>query len=386
MVANINIPSTMIVGAGAVQHLAGCVQRLGAHRALLVTDSFLMSNGTAQRVIDHLQENNIEVSVFAEVQPDPTIQNVESGLEVLQSSEADLIIALGGGSPIDAAKAIAVLATNPAPLRQYMGYHKIPRAGVPLIAIPTTAGTGSEVTKVTVITDSIRNVKMMMLDAHLLPTAALVDYQLTMTMPPSLTAHVGVDTLTHGIEAYVSRKANSITDPMALSCIQLVAQYLYSAWQQPDNHAARAAMSIAATQGGMAFSNSSVCLVHGMSRPLGALYHIPHGLSNASLLPVVTRFSISGAPARYAVIARTMGYASAADQDETAAEALVSGLEGLNEKLCVPRLRDCVKVERETYESSLEKMANDALESGSPHNNPVVPTIEQICALYREAW
>jgi alcohol dehydrogenase class IV len=386
MVANINITSTMIVGAGAVQHLAGCVQRLGAHRALLVTDSFLMSNGTAQRVIDHLQENNIEVSVFAEVQPDPTIQNVEAGLEVLQSSEADLIIALGGGSPIDAAKAIAVLATNPAPLSQYMGYHKIPRAGVPLIAIPTTAGTGSEVTKVTVITDSIRNVKMMMLDAHLLPTAALVDYQLTMTMPPSLTAHVGVDTLTHGIEAYVSRKANAITDPIALSCIQLVAQYLYSAWQQPDNHAARAAMSIAATQGGMAFSNSSVCLVHGMSRPLGALYHIPHGLSNASLLPVVTRFSISGAPARYAVIARTMGYATAADQDETAAEALVRGLEGLNEKLCVPRLRDCVKVERETYESSLEKMANDALESGSPHNNPVVPTIEQICALYREAW
>ena len=270
MVANINIPSTMIVGAGAVQHLAGCVQRFGAQRVLLVTDSFLMSNGTAQRVIDHLQENNIGVSVFAEVQPDPTVQNVEAGLEILQCNEADLIIALGGGSPIDASKAIAALATNPAPLSQYMGYHKIPRAGLPLIAIPTTAGTGSEVTKVTVITDSIRNVKMMLLDAHLLPTAALVDYELTMTMPSGLTAHVGVDTLTHGIEAYVSRKANAITDPIALSCIQLVAQNLYSAWQQPDNHAARAAMSIAATQGGMAFSNSSVCLVHGMSRPLGA--------------------------------------------------------------------------------------------------------------------
>lgn len=386
MIANINIPSTMIVGAGAVQHLAGCVQRFGAQRALLVTDSFLMSNGMAQRVIDHLQENNIGVSVFAEVQPDPTVQNVEAGLEVLQRSEADIIIALGGGSPIDAAKAIAVMATNAAPLSQYMGYHKIPMAGVPLIAIPTTAGTGSEVTKVTVITDSARNVKMMMLDAHLLPTAALVDYELTMTMPPGLTAHVGVDTLTHGIEAYVSRKANPITDPIALSCIQLVAQHLYSAWQQPDNHVARAAMSIAATQGGMAFSNSSVCLVHGMSRPLGALYHIPHGLSNATLLPVVTRFSISGALARYAVIARTMGYATAADADETAAEALVSGLEHLNEKLRVPRLRDCVQVERERYEASLEKMANDALASGSPQNNPVTPTVEQICTLYREAW
>jgi alcohol dehydrogenase class IV len=295
-------------------------------------------------------------------------------------------VALGGGSPLDAAKAISILTTNPPPLNQYMGYHKIPSPGAPLIAIPTTAGTGSEVTKVTVITDSDNDVKMMMLDFHLLPTVALVDYELTMSMPPALTAHVGVDTLTHGIEAYVSRKANALTDPIALSCIKLVTNHLYEAWRNPTNSEAREAMSIAATQGGMSFSNSSVCLTHGMSRPIGALYHLPHGLSNAVLLPTVTRFSLGGALARYATVARTMSYASLSDDDETAADALATGLETLNTQLQVPRLGECLKVSREDFERSLSKMASDALASGSPQNNPVVPTIDEIIELYRLAW
>jgi alcohol dehydrogenase class IV len=297
-----------------------------------------------------------------------------------------LIVALGGGSPIDAAKAISIMATNQPPLSQYMGYHKIPRPGVPLIAIPTTAGTGSEVTKVTVITDQEKNIKMMMLDYHLLPTVALVDYELTLTMPQGLTAHVGVDTLTHAIEAYISRKANALTDPIALACVKLVADNLYKAWNEPENHEARSAMAIAAAQGGMAFSNSSVCLVHGMSRPIGALYHVPHGLSNAVLLPAVTRFSIPGALARYAVVARVMGYAATNNDDETAADALAEGLEQLNKQLAVPRLRDCVKADADAFDTSLPKMAADALASGSPQNNPVVPTAEQIMELYREAW
>ncbi len=196
-----NVPSTVITGAGASVELGALAQRLGARRVLVVTDAFLVGTGLATRFVDHLERLGIAVHVFAGVQPDPTVLNVQAGLAVLRQTEAEVIVALGGGSPIDAAKAISVLATNPEPLSQYAGYHKIPRAGVPLIAIPTTAGTGSEVTKVAVITDTDRDVKMMLLDAHLAPTAALIDYELSMSMPPALTAHVGVDTLTHGIEA-----------------------------------------------------------------------------------------------------------------------------------------------------------------------------------------
>lgn len=384
MIANIHIPSTLVVGGGAITQLPNQVKRLGARRVLLVTDGFLAGNGVADRIVDLLRSDGISVAVYSDVQPDPSVQNVHEGLRAFGESGAELIVALGGGSPIDCAKAIAVLTTNPAPLSQYMGYHKIPKPGVPLIAIPTTAGTGSEVTKVTVITE--QDVKMMLLDVHLLPTVAIVDYELTLSMPPGLTAHVGVDTLTHAIEAYVSRKANPMTDAIALSCIRLVAGALVVAWNDPHNHTAREAMSLAAAQGGMAFSNSSVCLVHGMSRPIGAVYHVPHGLSNAVLLPAVTRFSISGALERYATIARVMGYASTEDDDETAADALVDGLTALNQQLDVPPLRDCVRVDFAQFEASLEKMASDALDSGSPQDNPVVPTVEQIRALYIEAW
>jgi alcohol dehydrogenase class IV len=384
--STLNIPSSVIVGSGASLEVAAYVKRMGVKRVLLVTDKFLAGNGVADRIVKCLQSNGIAVAVYSDVQPDPSVQNVHDGLRVFGESGAEAIVALGGGSPIDAAKAISILTTNPPPLIQYMGYHKIPRPGVPLIAIPTTSGTGSEVTKVTVITDTENNVKMMLLDYHLLPIVALVDYELTVTMPQSLTAYVGIDTLTHAIEAYVSRKANPMTDPIALSCIQLVAEHLVQAWNIPDDHAARSAMSIAAAQGGMAFSNSSVCLVHGMSRPIGALYHVPHGLSNAVLLPTVTRFSIPGALPRYATVARVMGCAAHDTDDETAAEALVEELERLNQSLNVPRLRDCVKADQAQFATMVEKMALDALASGSPQNNPITPTAEQIVELYWAAW
>lgn len=386
MTTTFNLPATIAFGAGCSRELPAHVQRLGGTHALIVTDAFFAGNGLAAEFVALLTQNNIASGVFSGVQPDPTDDNVMAGVTALRESNADIVVALGGGSAIDCAKAIAMLARNEAPLRQHMGWHKVPRAGVPLIAIPTTAGTGSEVTRVAVITDTAREEKMMLLSAHLMAKAALVDFELSMTMPPALTAHVGVDTLTHGIEAYVSRRANLMTDPIALSCIALTASSLLIAFREPDNRAAREAMAMAACQGGMAFSNSSVCLVHGMSRPLGALHHVPHGLSNAVLLPAVTRFSLDGALPRYATIARIMGLAGGNDDDATAGRKLVDGLEMLNEALQIPPLRECVKVGRAKFERGLEKMAGDALASGSPQNNPVVPTVEQIIALYREAW
>ena len=227
---------------------------------------------------------------------------------------------------------------------------------------------------------------MMMLSVNLLPTVALVDYELTLSMPPALTAAVGVDTLTHGIEAYISRKAHGMTDPLALSCIQLVAQHLRTAYREPDNREARAGMMLAACQGGMAFANSSVCLVHGMSRPIGALFHVPHGLSNAVLLPTVTRYSVPSAVSRYATVARLLGCCSPDTADDAAALALSEGLERLNADLHVPRLRDCRGVDETRFRTLLTKMATDALASGSPQNNPRVPTSEEIVSLYQQAW
>lgn len=386
MITSFNIPASVIIGGGASAELLPQLRRLGVSRVLVVTDAFMVKSGVVGRILEPLKEGGIGTAVFDGVQPDPTVQNVRDGLALYRSSGAEAVVSIGGGSPLDAGKAISILTTNPEPLADYMGYHKIPKAGAPLLAIPTTAGTGSEVTKVAVITDTERDVKMMILDQHLLPVVALVDYELTLSMPAPLTAHVGVDTLTHGIEAYVSRKAGEMTDPIALSCIRLAATHLVKAWENPGNLAAREGMMLSATQGGMAFANSSVCLVHGMSRPLGLLFHIPHGLSNAMLLPAVTRFSLPGAEARYATVARTMGLCAADASDASAAASLVEGLEKLNARLEVPRIRDFKGATLEVFEAALEKMASDALASGSPANNPVVPTAPEIIKLYREAW
>ena len=386
MADSFHVPSTILIGGGARRDAAAQLLRLGVERVLLVTDAGMMQLGPAPEIAGLLKNAGLQVTIFDGVQADPTDLNVVAGLSLFREAGCQGIVAVGGGSPIDAAKAISALTVNPPPLSHYAGYHKLPEAGAPLVAIPTTAGTGSEATKVSVITDTERDVKMMILSVHLLPQVALVDYELSLSMPPELTAAVGVDTLTHGIEAYVSRKAHGMTDPLALSCIQLVSQHLRTAYSEPSNHAARAGMMLAACQGGMAFANSSVCLVHGMSRPIGALFHVPHGLSNAVLLPTVTQFSWSSAPVRYATVARLLSACPQETSDDEAARSLVAALEKLNRDLQVPRLRDCRGVEESRFRSQLGKMADDALASGSPQNNPRVPTCDEIISLYQQAW
>ena len=381
----INIPSIIITGAGAFDEAARQAARTGMKRVLIVSDPYLVDQGLPGSIVDQCGKAGIEACVYGDVTPEPTDVNVEEGLAILLENDCDGIIAVGGGSSIDAGKGIAVMATNDGPLSEYAGYHRIPRAGVPLFAIPTTAGTGSEMSRVTVITDTRRNVKMMMLDAHLLPTAAFVDYTLTLSMPRPLTANVGVDTLTHGIEAYVSRKAGTMTDALALSCVDLVGKHLVQAWKTPGDHGARKGMMEAASLGGMAFANSSVCLVHGMSRPLGAVFHLPHGLSNSVLLPAVTRYSVSAAAERYAVLARKLGWAGEGDDATKACEKLIDGLQKLNDTVEIPGLRDC-GISKKALRDALDKMASDALESGSPQNNPRIPTAEEVKSLYLEAY
>ncbi|MBS1886975.1 MAG: iron-containing alcohol dehydrogenase [Actinobacteria bacterium] len=380
------VPAQALFGAGVRSQVGEQIRRLGGTRALLVTDRFMLSSGPAEEIKGLIEAAGVACAVFADVQPDPTDVNVATGLEALRAAAADVVVAFGGGSVLDAAKMMTILAANEGPLREFRGYHRIPAAGIPLIAVPTTAGTGSEATRVAVITDTERDEKLMILDGHLVPAVAIVDFELSATMPPSLTAFVGVDTLTHGIEAYVSALANPLTDALALACVRLVGEFLERAWRDPGDMEARAGMAMAAYAGGAAFANASVGLVHGMSRPIGAVFHVPHGLSNAVLLPTVTRFSLPGASGRYAQLARLLGFAAEGEDDATAAARMVAGLEDLNRRLEVPRLGALEQLEEGAFEASVAKMAADALASGSPDRNPVVPTAEEIVVLYKEAW
>jgi alcohol dehydrogenase class IV len=386
MTARFDSPKAIVTGGGCRAQAADLLFSLHAHRTLIVVDPYFAASEFVREIRSALNAKGMAADLFTDFQPDPTDRNVLDGVERFRAADADSIVAIGGGSALDVAKMIGVAAANAGPVSQFQGYHRIPNPGPPLVAIPTTAGTGSEATKVAVITDTARNVKMMILDAKLMPTIAIVDYELTLSMPKPLTAHVGVDALTHGIEAYVSRKANSLTDPVALSCITKIHANLRKAWSDPGNKEAREAMSLAALQGGLAFTNSSVCLVHGMSRPLGLVFHLAHGLSNSVLLPAVTRFSWTGAKTRYAEVAGAMQIAPDKSSDESACEALSEWLDQLNSDLEVPRLRDCCGGDVGKFRAVLPKMAADALESGSPQNNPIVPSASQIIELFDSAW
>jgi alcohol dehydrogenase class IV len=387
MASEFQVPSSILVGGGAVARLGEVARRLRGQRVLIVCDPGVIKLGLADAALKSLRDAGCAATMYDRVQPDPTDANVAEGLAALRAGRCEALVAVGGGSSLDAAKAIAVAATNDGPLSSFAGIERIAQAGLPVIAVPTTAGTGSEVTKVAVITDSARGVKMMMLSRHLLPAAAIVDFELSLSMPPALTAAVGVDTLTHGIEAYVSRRASAMTDPLALSCVRLCARHLLRAHADGSDREARAAMMLAATQGGMAFANSSVALVHGMSRPIGALFHLAHGLANAVLLATVTRWSVSGAPERYAVIAREVGAADASHGDSAACARLVEWLEALNRDLELPRLGGCLgEQQRARFDGEVARMAQDALASGSPANNPRLAEPGDLVELYRSAW
>lgn len=381
----LHLPGEIVIAGGASGRLGDIASRLTIRRALVVCDAFMLEHGPVAALVQSLQDAGIATAVYSGVQPDPTTANVRDGLEALRGHEADGVVAIGGGSSLDTGKAVAVMATHSGDITDYAGYQRFEHAGLPLVGVPTTAGTGSEVTRVTVITDTERSVKMMILDDHLLCSAALVDYELTLSCPASLTAHVGVDSLTHAIESYVSTQANPVTDLWALEAARLIAAHLRRACRTPDDRPAREALALGATLAGMAFSNASVALVHGMSRPIGAHFHVPHGLSNALLLPEVTRYSLPGAVARYARIAREIGVAGAEAGDEQAAGALADALQELNDDLAVPTLPE-LGVSREHFDSVKADMAEAALASGSPGFNPRVPEAAEIVALYDRVY
>lgn len=379
------MPSVIHFGNNAAAQTGPEAKRMGAKKVLLVTDAILMQAGTVKPVLESLSAAGVEAVIFDKVASEPVLAFIDEGLKLLRKKKCEVIVAAGGGSSIDTAKALAVMATNPGKIQDYMGLGKIGQPGLPLIAVPTTAGTGSEVTIFTIITDTTRDVKMLIGSPYVMPCVALVDPRMTLGMPRGLTAATGLDALTHAIEAYVSLKAQPLSDVMALSAIELLFEYLPQAWANPNNLHARTQTLLGAMQAGIAFTNASVALVHGMSRPVGAYFLVPHGLSNAALLGVVMEFSLMGNPDRYARIAEAMGIDTTGLLPMEAAEEGTLLVKKLIADLEIPSLEK-LGVEKKKLAKVVEQMAKDAIASGSPGNNPRIATPQEIVKLYYEAF
>ena len=381
------VPAKIISGTNVIDELGDHIKGKGT-KALIVTDPFMVKFGNAAKVEAALDKAGIPYAVYDGASVEPTDTMVSDGLKVYRAEKCDFIVALGGGSPMDAAKAIAFMSVAKGKISGYM--HVSIDMPVPyLVAIPTTAGTGSEVTKNTIITDTENNVKMLLGGPSIIPALAVVDPSFTMTAPPPVTAATGVDALCHAIEAYTSRRAQPLTDTFALSAIAKIHKNLPLCYADGNNVEARLAMSIAATEAGIAFNNASVTIVHGMSRPIGALFHIAHGVSNAILLPACMKFAIEENTARFATIARIMEVADDTTPDHDAAVAFVAEVTRFCKAVGIPTTEECLAQRNFTkadFLAQTDKMAADALESGSPQNTMRVPTKEEIIAIYNELF
>lgn len=379
------IPPVLITGSGSLECVGGEIKKLGVKKGLLVTDKVISELGLLEGVKKALTGSALEFAIYDGISTEPTVDYVNEGVESYKDNGCEFVIAFGGGSAIDTAKAIAVMATNKGSIEEYMGLNKIPEKGVPLITVPTTAGTGSEVTIFTIITDTKTDVKMLIASPLLMPHISIVDPMLTISCPPALTAAVGLDALTHAVEAYVSIKSQPMSDIFCLSAIKLISGNLRQAFSDGKNLEAREQVMMGALQAGIGFSNSSVALVHGMSRPIGAYFHVPHGVSNAALLGVVTEFSLTGNPARYADIAEAMGEDITVLSDQEAAEVAGKAIKKLISDVKIPSLKELGVGEEDLYELA-PAMADAAIASGSPGNNPRQATKEEIIELYKKTY
>jgi alcohol dehydrogenase class IV len=385
MSTQIILPRILEIGAGAGRKIGSIVKDMNCQRPLIVTDKIMLQLGYVERVQNDLRAMNIDSDVFDDTVQEPTTRSIEAGVELVKNGQYDVIIGLGGGSPIDSAKAISILGKYGGQMRDYKFPRLVTEPGLPIIAIPTTAGTGSEATRVTVITDDTNDEKMLCVGIGFMPTVALVDYELTLSVPARTTADTGIDALTHALEAYVSKKANAFSDIQAVAAMKLLAPNLRRVFDNSQDREAREAMMLGSTLAGVAFSNASVALVHGMSRPIGAFYHVPHGLSNAMLLPAVTEYSIPAAEHRYADAARAMGIAKLSDSDASANQRLMAELYAINRELEVPTPAE-FGISRSQFFDNLSIKADQALASGSPANNPRVPSADDIIEIYKQLW
>lgn len=377
------IPNHTVVGTNVLGEAAPLLKKMG-NKAFIVTGKHVAVSDMMKQLTALLDENGLDCVIFDGITGEPTDTMIEKGVEMLKSSGCDFIIGIGGGSPLDSAKAIAAMAVNEGSIADYNG-KEITGEILPLAAIPTTAGTGSEATKFTVITDSEKGIKMLLKGDVLVPKLAIVDSSFTVGAPKSVTSATGLDALTHAVEAYTSRKAFSMTDTLAVSAVKRIMKYLPIAYREPDNSLAREQMSIAALEAGICINNSSVTIVHGMSRPIGALFHVPHGMSNAMLLKECLSFAVSGAYEKFANLGRETGVASDSDSDETAAEKFIDSLQNICDVCEIPTLEQ-YGIDRDEYYSKISKMATDAVASGSPANTVKEVTVNDCIEIYKKLY
>lgn len=377
------IPNHTVVGTNVLGEAAPLLKKMG-NKAFIVTGRHVAVSDMMKQLTALLDENGIDCVIFDGITGEPTDTMIENGVEMLKSSGCDFIIGIGGGSPLDSAKAIAAMTVNKGSIADYNG-KEITGEILPLAAIPTTAGTGSEATKFTVITDSEKGIKMLLKGDVLVPKLAIVDSSFTVGAPKSVTSATGLDALTHAVEAYTSRKAFSMTDTLAVSAVKRIMKYLPIAYREPDNSLAREQMSVAALEAGICINNSSVTIVHGMSRPIGALFHVPHGMSNAMLLKECLSFAVSGAYEKFANLGRETGVASDSDSDETAAEKFIDSLQNICDVCEIPTLEQ-YGIDRDEYYSKISKMATDAVASGSPANTVKEVTVDDCIEIYKKLY
>lgn len=377
------IPKKILSGDGALGSLSELITECGK-KALIVTGKNVRQLPCFTALCDMLTQSSVDFAVFDGITGEPDDIMIESGAKLYRKEGCDFLIAIGGGSPIDSMKAIAVNVSGEKGICDYYGEVidlKLPK----MIAIPTTAGTGSEATQFTVITDTKRDIKMLLKGAALVPDIAVVDGTLGVSAPKTVTANTGLDALTHAVEAYTSRRAQPLTDSVCLSAIKRLFKYLPKAYENGNDLTARNETAIAALEAGIAINNSSVTVVHGMSRPIGALYHVPHGLSNAMLLYKCMSFAKDGAVSRFAELARAIGKALPDTDDSTAADLFLDTLGELCKTLQVPTLKE-YGIKGQDFLKNIDKMAEDALASGSPANTVKEVTKADVVNIYRSLF
>ncbi|WP_419781110.1 1-propanol dehydrogenase PduQ [Maridesulfovibrio sp.] len=350
------------------------LETIPATRAFIVTDSFMVKTGFVDRVRTHLDRNGIPYIIFDEVEPDPSLETVTRGAQIFLKNQADLIIALGGGSPIDAAKSISFFA----------GKALEGKAKPTLVAIPTTSGTGAEVTSIAVVTDKVNEVKIPLNDEMLIPDMAILDARFTRSLPPHVTGATGMDVLTHAIEAYTSRQANAFTSIYARYAIRYVFKYLKRAYINGDDMEAREHMLLGSCMAGMAFNNSGLGITHSIAHSLGGIFHVPHGLANAVVLPHVIKFNSFDVGIRYHEIATMLKLPAATVEEGT--RSLIDAVSELNESMGIPNNIGALKIDESVFKSSLNTIARNVLDDICTAGNPRIPSRDDVKGLLLKAW
>ncbi|WP_297663370.1 iron-containing alcohol dehydrogenase [uncultured Streptococcus sp.] len=378
------VPSVNLIGKGVINEFGGHVKELGFKKALIVTDHYIASSYILPKVVKPLEAEGIEYVVFEDVDPNPSCKNVYDGLATLQENDCDFIISVGGGSPQDAASCISIMATNGGKPQDYEGLHKSKEKGLPVVAINTTAGTSAEITINYVITDEERKVKMVMVDKNSLALISVNDPELMVSKPANLTAATGMDALTHAVEALVTPGAYGVTKKLSIGAIELIKEYLPRAVANGHDIEAREAMVNAIFLGGMSFNNAGLGYVHSMAHQLGAVYHLPHGVCCAMLLPVVERENAKRVPAAFRNVAKALGLRTEGKTDEECAAYAISEIETLSETVGIPKKLTELGIEEKDFD--FEYLSKNALIDACAPGNPFMPTLEETIALYKELF